>query len=55
MNHASSQAPATSDAPAQDGSGVDRCDTEPSCSIEFCGEFFVTDEVIDLARSNLWR
>jgi hypothetical protein len=53
MNHASSQAPATSDSPAQDGSGVDHCDTEPS--IEFCGEFFANDEIIDLARSNLWR
>jgi hypothetical protein len=54
MNHASSQAPATSDALAQDGSGVDHCDTEPCYSIEFCGEFF-EDEFIDLARSNLWR
>jgi hypothetical protein len=55
MNHASSLAPATSDALAQDGSGVDHCDTETCYSIEFCGEFFAKDEVIDLARSNLWR
>ena len=52
MNHASSQAPATSHAQAQDGSGVDHCDTEPSYSIEFCA--FAKDEVVDLTRSILW-
>ena len=53
MNYASSLAPATSDALARDGGGVNDGDTEPSCSIELCG--FAKDEVVDLTRSNLWR